>query len=312
MAKLGSTLSALPVRRAGRLLAVLAVALAAGHLAQTLASRKAPPTALSALKSPVNIVQLSAEPDVAGLVAPLLAPAGDHGVAAMQAASPQAVVSACTPTLHLGAAAGAMVSVSLTAPCDGGARVELRHAGLTLTERVAANGHMSARVPVLDQSGTLEVRFADGRSVIAARPVPELAALHRFAVLWTGKQGFVLHGIENGAEFGAKGDISPSQPGIIPVGQARGGWLSLLGDASVENPKLAQVYTYPLDDSADVVVEVPVTSANCGRPLNGQTISSAGGTATATDLTISMPDCSGVGDFLVLNNLGQNTRVAAR
>ena len=312
MAKLGSTLSALPVRRAGRLLAVLAVALAAGHLAQTLASKKAAPPALSALKSPVNVVQLSAAPEKAGLTAAVLAPSAGHGVPPTQGNPTPSVVSACTPTLHLAAVPGAMVAVRLTAPCDAGARVELHHAGLTLTERVAANGQMTARLPMLDQTGTLEIRFADGRTLAATRFVPELAGLRRFAVVWSGAQAFVVHGLENGAEFGKTGDVSPSQPGIIPTGVSVGGWLSVLGDATVENPKLAQIYTYPLDHSADVVVELPVTSANCGRAVNGQAISSADGLALATDLTLAMPECSAVGDVLVLNNLAQTTKVAAR
>lgn len=312
MASFRSRLSEFPARRTGRFIAVLAVALAAGHLAQTLAQRKAIPAALSALKSPVNIVQLSAAPEEAGLTAAVLAPADAHVPQPMPLNKPQAVVRRCAPALHLALAEGAMVAVSLIAPCDLGARVELHHAGLTLTERVASNGQMTARLPALDQAGRVEVRFADGRSVAAVRPMPELAHLRRFAVQWAGAQGFVLHGIENGAELGDKDDISPSQPGIIPAGDALGGWLSQLGDPNVDAPRLAQVYTYPLAGDADVVVQVPVTATSCGQALNGQTIRSEAGVAVATDLILAMPDCASVGEFLVLNNLAQNTKVAAR
>lgn len=305
-----SRLSVLPVRQAGRFLAVLAVALAAGHLAQTLATKKSPAQKLSVLNSPVNVVQLSAAPEDGGVIAPVLT--ADQASPLLSTPMPLAMVGDCTPTLHLAEGEGAMIAVSLTAPCDGGARVELHHAGLTVTERISASGKMEARVPVLDQAGLLEVRFGDGRSVSAAQAMPQLAALRRFAVEWTGAQGFILHGIENGAEFGAKGDISPSQPGMIPTGATQGGWLSLLGDASVENPKLAQIYTFPLTDDADVVVEAPVTAANCAQSVAGKTLTSLAGVAQATNLTLTMPDCSAVGDFLVLNNLSQNTKVAAR
>lgn len=308
MAAVRQRLSVLPVRQAGRFIAVLAVAIAAGHLVQTLATKKSPTQKLSALTAPVNIVQLSAAPDDAGLMAPLLS---TDQTSAMPSA-PQPMVGDCAPTLHLEAAAGATVNVVLTAPCDGGARVELHHAGLTVTERLSANGKMAARVPALDQAGQFEVHFADGRNVSATQAMPQVVELRRFAVGWTGAQGFILHGIENGAEFGAKGDISPSQPGVISTDAAQGGWMSLLGDAGVANPRLAQVYTFPLEGDADVVVEAPVTAANCARSMTGKTLTSSAGVTQATNLTLTMPDCSAVGDFLVLNNLSQNTKVAAK
>ena len=135
-----------------------------------------------------------------------------------------------------------------------------------------------------------------------------------FAVQWLGAEGFVLHGFENGTELGQTGDIWPNQPGVIPQGLveglAGGGWLSLLGEPAVEMPLLAQVWTYPSDGSAArIVVEAPVTANTCGHDLLGQTVIRD---ADAADLTLAVPDCSAVGDFLVLKNLAQNTKLAAR
>ena len=307
---MGITLSKSMVRRIIRVTAILSVALAAGQLVQTVAKRPAPQPE-SALKAPINIVQLSAVPQDEAM--PMPAPVkADRAVSAEPATLtsplPEAAVTAdCTPVLHLSELPGAMADVQLLAPCDGGARVVLGHGGLAVTLRVPMSGQLEARLPVMEPSGRFEVRMPDGRKAAAELPMA-LDGTRRFAVQWAGAQGFVLHGLENAAEYGGKGDVSPSQPGMM----ADGGWLSLIGDSSVDKPLLAQVYTYPESGEAEVVVEAPVTAQTCGRDLVGQTVQSKGGAAETTDLTLSMPDCSAVGDFLVLKNLAQDVKVAAR
>jgi hypothetical protein len=201
-----------------------------------------------------------------------------------------------------------MVALTLRAPCDGGARVVLSHGGLTVTERLDANGRLSVMIPALEQTGRFEIRFGNGRSVAVMHPVPDLATVRRFAVQWLGLDGIVLHGFENGADFGQPGDISPSQPGPI----ASGGWLVSLGEFGVESPLLAQIYTYPAQGEADVVIEAQVTAANCAQDMMGQTISSQDGAAQVVDLTLAMPDCSAVGEFLVLKNLASDMKLAAK
>jgi hypothetical protein len=312
MGQFESVLSSERLRWAARFLAVLAIALAAGHLVQTLAARKAALepaqsslTAPANLKSPVNIVQLSSTPNEAGLTAPLLA--APVLPAAPLAASPQSVD--CTPRMQLKAAPGAMVDMTVSAPCDASAPVVLKHAGLVVSERIGALGHLVLRLPALDSAGRFALRLPDGREATAALPVPELAGMKRFAIQWAGKSGFILHGMTNGAEFGGAGDISPASVSNATTGGA----ISLLGDASVETPLLAQIYTYPTDATlADVVVEAPVSLASCGKLMQGQTILSTEGAAQVTELTLAMPDCSAVGDFLVLKNLDQTMTLAAR
>lgn len=309
------------MRQLARCAAVLAVALAAGHLAQTLALREASVPKQVMVKAPVNIVQLSGSPADDSVTAPLLepkfvqAPSPVH-VPALPAPTtaeplPKVVVARdCAPQMALQTAPGGMVLLSLSAPCDGGARVVLRHAGLTFTERMMADGTLALPLPAMARKAEIEVQFPDGRKLAKALDVPAMAHIKRFAIQWLGAEGFILHGFEHGAEFGQKGDVSPSQPGLMAGG---GGWLTLLGDAGVEAPLLAQVYTYPGDGSAvEIVVEAPVTAQTCGQDLLGQTVSSGGGANDTMDLTVAMPDCSAVGDFLVLNNLAQDTKLAAK
>ena len=55
-----------PLRRIARFLAVVAIALAAGHLVQTLAARKTVQLVQAETKTPTNVVQLSAGADEEG------------------------------------------------------------------------------------------------------------------------------------------------------------------------------------------------------------------------------------------------------
>ncbi len=301
------------IRRLGRFLAILAIALAAGHLAQTVAARKAAPP-LAAVNVPTKIVALSASPEATGLATKTDDPSKPLPLNHFFLTPPISqtldvdLLHDCTPQLAASVEPGAMVALTLRAPCDRGARVVVAHGGLTVTGRVGANGRLALDIPAMDQTGRFEVRFGDGRRIEVLHPVPDLVGVKRFAVQWLGLDGFILHGFENGADFGGPGDVSPNQPGPV----ATGGWLVTLGEQAVDNPLMAQVYTYPGQGVADIVVEAPVTAANCGQEKLAQTLSSAAGAAEVVDLTLAMPDCSAVGDFLVLKNLASDMKVAAK
>ena len=99
------------------------------------------------------------------------------------------------------------------------------------------------------------------------------------------------------------------QPGLA---SDDGGFLQILGDPAAPMPLLAEVYTYPAGKTpVEMVVESAVTDKTCGRELLAEIIAVQGGEVDVTDLTLAMPDCSAVGDFLVLNNLAQDMTLAA-
>lgn len=291
------TLQNLPARRLIRLAAVLAVAVAAGHLAQTLAAHKGGGMAFAqADVVPTHIVQLSSEEQQNAAIVVVPKPA-------LQTTS---VAPVCPVTLTLGVLPRAMLSLALTAPCHDGQRVVLHQAGLAITGRIAADGTLALRLPVFTADGAVAVQFADGSRVEQALPVPEAARYRRFGVQWQGADGFRLHGLESGADFGQPGDVwAKSSVGA--------GSLTVLGDATVENPLLAQVYTYPAEPGIkpEIVLEAAVLAETCGHDLLGDVLTSEGGQVQSTDLTVAMPDCSGVGDFLVLKNLASDVKIAA-
>ncbi len=310
------SLPPLPMRRLARFFAVIAIAMAAGHLVQTMADRKVAVQVQASAVEPVPaglptaIVQLSAgSADEPAMVPTALAVADDylHAGNTMDKIRASAIPD-CGPSIALQERPNGMVALLLTAPCRGEERVVLRHAGLAVTGRISANGNLETELPALNVAATVEVLFQDGSKLSQSTMIPAAATLRRFGVQWMGAEAFAVHGFENGADFGQVGDISASNPGFEGTGT-----LHVLGDASVENPLMAQIYTYPADPirQSQVVIEAAVTIDTCGHDLLGEAIMTDAGRTTITDLTLAMPDCSGVGDFLVLKNLASDMKIAA-
>ncbi len=226
-----------------------------------------------------------------------------------QADAPVVAAPGCAAKLRVVDAPEAMLGLEVAAPCRGGERVVLLHAGLAVTGKLDAGGHLSTVLPALETAGAVSVVFADGARVRGAAAVPELAGMRRLALEWRPGGDFALHGLEDGAEIGKPGDVSEAHPGV-PSGKR--GWLVRLGVADVASPLLAEVYTFPADSSvvARVAIVARVTPRTCGRAMLGQTIASTGGKAEATDLTLAMPGCNIAAGALVLRDLFTDMQVA--
>ncbi len=370
-------LGGLDKRRLARVLVVVTVALAAGHMVQTMAERKLQAQVRIAAAAdesrPKEIVQLAATneqlPAPAAPKSPLLAaaasaatvlpiaepaaeapaegtaapvPATDpvatasavdvpatetpaasdpaatdpaatppainaSAVAALPPATPTVTADACPITLDVMADPGAMIGITLLAPCHPSERVVLRHAGLAITVATTATGSAFVTVPALETDALVVVRFDDGSEASASVTVPELATLRRFGVQWQNDDAFQVYGLEGMTTISATNAGTGPADGL-PLA---GGFLTRLGDASALTPLLAEIYTYPATGMADVVVEAAVTAATCGREILGETLASVAGRVTVTDLSLVMPDCNAVGDFLVLNNLASDLTLAA-
>ena len=352
-------------RRLARGVAVIAIALGAGQLVQSMSDKASAPRAaenqmekkptsiervaatdlgdrpapMVALNTPANTQaeQPKAQaPVFASVTAPVVTPdlAGKPMVEAaptapetqIKATVPAAPVpsakalpnteaaDACPISLELSNADNALIAITLVAPCHADERVVLKHAGLTVTAKTTLTGALFTDMPALLQDASVEVMFRDNTSVAASVAVPEMATLNRFAVQWQQDDAFQLHGFEDGSEFDGPGDVSAASPHLPVTGApAKGGFLTLLGDASTDLPMLAQVYTYPKDSKIkpEIVVEAAVTEATCGREVLGQTLLTTAGTVKVSDMSLAMPDCDAVGDYMVLKNLVPDMTIAS-
>ncbi|MGL4320894.1 MAG: hypothetical protein ACRCS3_08530 [Paracoccaceae bacterium] len=221
---------------------------------------------------------------------------------------------ACTPSLRLAAAPQAMIGVSFVAPCAPNARVVIDHEGLAITAKTNAQGTLFLSVPALAVDAKVSARLAEAAPVEQSVRVPAMATLRRMGVQWHDADAFQLHAFENGAGYDEPGHVSASKPQIPTTGLAgMGGFITVLGDASVTSPMMAEVYTFPsgIAANADIVIESAVTEATCGRELLGETIMTLAGDVYITELTLAMPDCDAVGDILVLKNLLTDLTIAA-
>lgn len=214
----------------------------------------------------------------------------------------------CAPRLDLAAQPGAMLGIALFAPCRAGERVVLRHGGLAITGMVPASGVLAMELPALSHPAALSVRFADGGRVADVIALPGILDHERFAVQWSGDDAFQLHAYEAGAAFGEEGHVSAARPGRATDA---GGFLTLAGDDQNERPLLAEVYTFSRAAHVELTLEAAVTGDTCGRELLGETIRSRHGRVTIEELTVTMPGCDAVGEFLLLQNLAGNMKLAA-
>ena len=310
-------------RRAARGVAVLAVALAAGHLVQNMGNARVPRPVASAelVKKPVNVETVAAGPKAAPAVvkaveaAPVLlladaSPPVRRNPAPVTKAAPSAPAKACEISLDLMTEPHGMIGLTLLAPCHPNQRVVLHQGGLAVTGKTTATGALFTDLPAMETPALVEVAFADGTRTRAEIAVPDLVTLRRFGLQWQPDDTFQIHAFENGATYGEPGHISAADPHLPAAG---GGFLTLLGEADTENPLLAEVYTFPASPSAkvEVVVEAAVTDKSCARELIAETLNSAGGSVFVTDLTVAMPECAAMGDYLVLKNLALDLNMAA-
>lgn len=310
-------------RKAARGIAVIAIALGAGQLAQSMTDRGAPQQAAKATLSqkPKHIETVAATAEIsppsaamttaqATLTLPLSGAAQP-----VQPAPPESLAeNTCPVTFDLSSDENAMLRLTLVAPCHKNERVVLKHAGLAVTGKTTVTGALFSDLPALVTDATVEVLFADGSSASSSIVVPEMASLRRFGVQWQADDAFQIHAFEGKAGYGEPGDISGENPHSPLAGvPASGGFLTRLGDASTDLPLLAEVYTYPANgvENPDVVVEAAVTPTACGREMLAETLATAGSRVEINELTVAMPECDAVGDYLVLKNLAPDLNIAS-
>ncbi|SDD66896.1 hypothetical protein [Ruegeria marina] len=206
----------------------------------------------------------------------------------------------------------ASARLSVSAPCYGNQRVSVHHSGLIFTDTTDDAGNLAVNVPAMSASAVFVVAFQNGRGTVAVTEIEDFDQVARVAIQWSGAPGFQLHAREFGASYGEPGHVWAD-------GDAGGqGQVTRLGQPDSFAPQLAEIYSFPVSDSdrsgsIALSIEAEVTARNCGRDISAQSLELRGDGSLAThDLVFSMPDCSAAGDFLVLNNLVEDLKIAAK
>lgn len=226
---------------------------------------------------------------------------------------------ACEMTATARPVAAAMVDLSLSAACLPNERVTVHHNGMIFTQTTDAAGKLDVTLPALSQEALFIMAFINGEGAVAQTSVPELVDFDRMVLQWKGDTGFEIHAREFGADYGDTGHIWHGAPGeMADAITGKGGFVSRYGDADVPESLLAEVYSFPVINTGytgtvDLTVEAEVTDVNCGLEIEAQTLQVHQGAQMKTrNLTLSVPECDAAGNFLVLNDLLVDLKVAAK
>ncbi len=275
-------------KRALRVIAVLSVALAAGQVAETLRLPAQTPTPLAA--QVVNASAAAGLPDV-------------RGITSVAATTDSPDSARCTPSLDLAATTSAMIDLALRAPCNKGERVVIRHAGLSFAAQISPDGALRLQVPALEPEALVAAYFDGSQIALAKISVPDATDHIRFAVQMAYPAQFDLRAEEGGQVYVGSYGRTVDNPArrILP-----------LGNSTVAQPLMAQVYSFPADDmTANLTVELKITPDTCGRTLPVETLLARGGKVTLTKLAVAVPLCGTSGDILLLKNLLSDLTLAA-
>jgi hypothetical protein len=228
-----------------------------------------------------------------------------------------AVNPACDITVQARPVAAAMVNLSMNASCLPGERVTVHHNGMIFTQTTSDTGTMDITVPALSEDAVFIVAFSNGDGAVAQTKVEELVDFDRAVLQWKGQTGFQIHAREFGADYGTVGHIWADAPGDVAGAViGNGGLIVELGDRNVPDALFAEVYSFPkaaTSKSGDIAlsVETEVNALNCGQEIEAQSLEiGTDGRIKTQNLTLSVPECDAMGNFLVLNNLLQDLKVA--
>ncbi len=226
------------------------------------------------------------------------------------------LIAQCETGFTAMAAPGAMVDLTLEAPCFAGQMVDIFHAGTRFTDNLDANGLLQVSLPALEEDAFFNALFADGHTESTDILMLTVSDYNRVALFWKGDAGFDLYALENGAMYGEAGHVSAETPYSPTRGvTGEGGFLAQLGQ-SITGYHTA-IYSYPalLTDTGplpEISVEARIIEANCGREISATLMQATHmGTFENLPLVMAVPDCSAVGEYLVLKNLPQDRRIAA-
>lgn len=220
----------------------------------------------------------------------------------------------CDPVLSLTPAIGAMVEVTLLAPCNPREPVVLDHAGLKIEAETDGLGMLRLSVPALDETATITVSMQQGLSLSRGTEVPDATDFARVALMWEGQQVFSMHALELGARYGDAGHVwsgAPKSPDRAERGV--GGFLTRFEGRLTS----AEIYSYPIHQAPGsgvvrLTVAADVTAESCNRAILARAMQTSPlGGVTSRDVKVAMPDCESIGQTLRLKNLFQDMRLAA-
>ncbi|MGV6839964.1 MAG: hypothetical protein ACWA40_07190 [Planktomarina sp.] len=220
------------------------------------------------------------------------------------------VVSSCVPKVTATPNAAAMIDLTISASCRGYETIIIEHEGLKVSKQLNSRGFASLNMPALSAKAAVNVRFEDDTAATVTADVPRLELFDRVAVQWRGQNGLDIHAFEFGANFNEAGHVwGQNRADAFRASVGWGGFMVRLGDHTLENAYMAEVYTFPTGLSTrqgivEIALEAEVTAQNCDQRISAQSLQyTPESGVSVSEVTLNVPACDMVGEFLMLNNL---------
>ena len=200
----------------------------------------------------------------------------------------------------------AMVALTLNAECMPNETIVLHHNGLIFSQKTNGKGSVELMVPALARKAIFVATFETGDGALTMIDVPGVDQYHRIALQWHGAKGLQLHAYEAGAQYGSEGHVWSQSAG--------GHSFSLLGDSALVDGFHAEVASFPTaaKQTAPLVsidIEAQVSEKNCDRNIAGELIQLMPDKRVKyKSLTLFMPDCSAVGEVVIMRDVVKNFR----
>ena len=160
-------------------------------------------------------------------------------------------------------------------------------------------------------------KFENGDALTAATSVESLSFYDRVVLQWHGGEGPELHAREFGAQYGDVGHVWRNAPrDISALADGAGGFLLRLNEDRGGPGAKAEVYTFPSGVARSygeiaMSIEAEITQANCEQELRMHSMVLRQGRITDSHaVSVQMPECATVGEFLLLKNLVEDLTIA--
>ncbi len=213
--------------------------------------------------------------------------------------------------------AGAMVELLIDTDCHRNSGFTVHHNGMMVSGMTDDDGLAAVMLPALTENAVYMVTFPGDDTVVANAEVTSVVDYDRAIVQWSAYDGLQVHALEYGATYQEPGHVWSGAMGeMASAAKGEGGFMMRIGTPTPLSNHMVEVYTFPTgmalrEGTVDLSLEAVVTEANCGRDLEAQVIQKSGDTPmTVRELTLAMPDCDAIGDFLVLNNMFDDLNIA--
>lgn len=227
--------------------------------------------------------------------------------------------SGCGINLTVNAGQGAVIEADILAACKPYQMVTIQHAGLAFSLLTDAQGAAHTSLPALEASADVTVMFADGSQATSSLTIRDIDNVLRVGVSWSNGMNLDLQAIEFGAAAGSEGRVNAAAPRDYRTSRIKGGgYLTQLGDPTIADGKLAEVYTIPVAHdqqrgtiALSIILDNPATV--CGQSILAKTVRSHEGQSPGIrSVRFTVPACGNLSSTMELPGAVNDLRLAGR